>query len=88
LAGIAIAAVSIVKMCYHSMMKWLQWTPNRNGILGVVFAILAVLAVVGFMMIYFPPHIQLSGMNAGFGPEWECTSQAIGGPVCIKKLGK
>jgi hypothetical protein len=70
------------------MMKWLQWTPDRNGILAVVFGILAVLGVLGFLMIYFPPHIQQSGVNAGFGAEWECTSQPIGGSVCIKKLGK
>jgi hypothetical protein len=23
--------------------------------------------------------------NAGFGPDWDCTMQAKGDPVCIKK---
>jgi hypothetical protein len=70
------------------MMKWLQWTPDRNGIVGGVLGILAILGVLGFLMIYLPPHTQQSGVNAGFGPDWECTAQPRGGPTCIKKLAK
>ena len=65
-------------------MKWLQWTPDRNGIVGAVFAVLIFVVIFAFVMIYFP-DLQQRRANAGFGPDWECTAQPKGDPVCIKK---
>jgi hypothetical protein len=36
---------------------------------------------------YFP-NFQQRSASAGFGPDWECTAQPKGDPVCIKKPGR
>ncbi len=86
-AGVQIEGLSDLTMCYRSAMKWLQWTPDRNGIIGVVLMLLAIVSVFAFAMIYLP-NVQQRTANAGFGPDWECTPQAMGGPICIKKPGR
>jgi hypothetical protein len=68
-------------------MKWLQWTPDRNGIVAVIFAAIILVAVFAFLMIYFP-DFQQRRASAEFGPDWECTAQARGDPVCVKKPGR
>jgi hypothetical protein len=68
-------------------MKWLQWTPDRNGIVAVIFAAIILVAVFAFLMIYFP-DFQQRRAGAGFGPDWDCTAQARGDPVCVKKPGR
>lgn len=68
-------------------MKWLQWTPDRNGIVAVIFAAIILMAVFAFLMIYFP-DFQQRRASAEFGPDWECTAQARGDPVCVKKPGR
>ena len=68
-------------------MKWLQWTPDRNGIVGVVLAVLIFVSIFAFVVIYFP-DIQRRKALAGFGSDWECTAQVRGDPVCIKKPGR
>jgi hypothetical protein len=75
-----------VTMCYHSAMKWLQWNPDRNGIIGVIFALVVILSVFAVFVVYFPDYQQRRA-NAGFGPDWDCVVQAKGDPVCTKKPG-
>jgi hypothetical protein len=65
-------------------MKWLQWTPDRNGIVGVIAAAIIVVTIFAILVMYFPDFQQRKA-SAGFGPEWECTAQPKGDPVCIKK---
>jgi hypothetical protein len=74
-------------ICYHPAMKWLQWTPDRNGIVGVVLVLIVIVLVFALFVMYFP-DFQQRRANAGFGPDWECTAQAKGDPVCIKKPGR
>ena len=68
-------------------MKWLQWTPDRNGIIGVVIAVIILVSVFAFAVIYFP-DLQRRKAIAGFGSDWDCIAQARGDPVCIKKAGR
>jgi hypothetical protein len=68
-------------------MKWLQWNPDRNGIMAVVLALLILVSLFAVGVIYFP-DIQQHRAKAGFGPDWDCTVQATGDPVCIKKPGR
>ena len=68
-------------------MKWLQWTPDRNGIVGVVFAVIVLVCVFAFAVIYFP-DLQRRKAIAGFGSDWDCITQPRGDPICIKKLGR
>jgi hypothetical protein len=70
-----------------SAMKWLQWTPDRNGILGMVFALVILVSAFAVLVNYFP-DFQQRRANVGFGPDWECTAQPKGDPVCIKKPGR
>lgn len=67
-------------------MKWLQWTLDRNGILGVVFALIVLVSVFAFLVTYFP-DLQQRRASAGFGSDWQCTAQPKGDPICIKKPG-
>jgi hypothetical protein len=66
-------------------MKWLQWTPDRNAIVGLALALVVIVFAV--VVIYFP-DLQQRRANAGFGPDWDCTVQAKGDPVCVKKPGR
>jgi hypothetical protein len=68
-------------------MKWLQWNPDRNGILGAVFALAVILTAFAVFVVYFP-DFQQRRANAGFGSDWDCAAQPKGDPVCIKKPGK
>ena len=86
-AGLKVKGVSTVTGCYHSMMKWLQWTPDRNGIVGVVFVLIILVSAFAFLVTYFP-DFQQRRANVGFGPDWDCTAQPKGDPVCIKKPGR
>ena len=85
-AGVKIATALDVTTCYHSAMKWLQWNPDRNGIVGVIFALIVILSVFAVFVAYFPDYQQQSA-NAGFGRDWDCVVQAKGDPVCTKKPG-
>ncbi len=66
-------------------MKWLQWTPDRNGMAGVIFALVIIVFAFAFFVIYFP-DIQQRKASAGFTPDWDCAVQAKGDAVCIRKL--
>jgi len=68
-------------------MKWLQWNPDRKGIVGAMVALAVILLVFAVFVIYFPNY-QQQRANAGFGPDWDCVVQARGDPVCTKKLGR
>jgi len=50
-------------------MKWLQWTPDRNGILGAALALIVIVSVFAFLVTYFP-DFQQRRARAGFGPDW------------------
>ena len=65
-------------------MRWPQWNPDRNGIIGVVSLTAAIVVVFALVMIYFP-NLQQQRANAGFGPDWDCVVQAKGDPVCTRK---
>lgn len=86
-AGGAVAALSGMTVWYHSTMKWLQWTPDRNGIVGVVLALIILVSVFALLATYFP-DVQQRRAGAGFGADWECTAQPKGDPICIKKPGR
>jgi hypothetical protein len=66
------------------MKKWLQWNPDRNGTIRLLLILFAILGIFAAVVIY-APDIQYRSANAGFGPDWQCTPQAQGDPVCIKK---
>jgi hypothetical protein len=80
-AGVEVATVSTVKMCYYRSMKWLQWNPDRNGILGTVIALVVIVCAFAVVVMRFPGY----WADAGFGPEWKCVAQVEGDPVCVKK---
>jgi hypothetical protein len=73
--------------CYPSTMKWPQWTPDRNGKVAFVLALISLVSGFAFLVIYFP-DFQQRRAGAGFGPDWDCTAQPKGDPVCIKKPGR
>jgi hypothetical protein len=54
---------------------------------GGVFAFIVLVSVFAFLVTYFP-NFQQRSASAGFGPDWECTAQPKGDPVCIKKPGR
>jgi hypothetical protein len=68
-------------------MKWLQWTPDRNGVVGVVVAQVIIVCVYAAFVMHFPDYQQRRA-NAGFGPGWDCVVQPKGDPVCVKKPGR
>jgi hypothetical protein len=68
-------------------MKWLQWTPDRNGIVGLTLVLIVLVSAFAFFMIYFP-DFQQRRASAGFGTDWDCTAQPRGDPLCVKKLPK
>lgn len=63
-------------------MNWFRWKSDLD-----VKTILIVVIVVGMgaaaLRYSLVPRLN---PNAGFGPDWDCTMQAKGDPVCIKKL--
>ena len=87
MAGVTVAAFPGVTVWYSSRMKWLQWTPDRNSIVGVVLTLLILVSVFAFLVTYFP-NFQQRMANVGFGPDWDCTAQPKGDPVCIRKPGR
>ena len=68
-------------------MKWLQRNPDRAGFAGIVFALVIIVSTFAFLVRCFPDFQQRKA-SAGFGPDWECTAQARGDPVCVKKPGR
>lgn len=65
-------------------MKWLQRDPDRNGMVGAILALVIILCVFAAIAIYVP-DLQQRKANAGFKPDWDCSIQAKGDPVCIRK---
>jgi hypothetical protein len=51
---------------------------------GVIFAAIVVVAIFAFLVMYFPDFQQ----RRASGPDWECTVQPKGDPVCVKKPGR
>jgi hypothetical protein len=66
------------------MKNWLQWNPDRNGTIGLLLILVAVLGIFAAVVIY-ATDIHYRNANAGFGPDWQCIPQSQGDPVCIKK---
>jgi hypothetical protein len=50
---------------------------------GAIFAAVLI-GVVLAIYVLFPMNMQKT--TAGFGPDWECSPQPKGDPVCIKKI--
>jgi hypothetical protein len=67
-------------------MNWPRWNPDLAGNAGTLLWVVVMLAVLAAAFIFFPASQH--NVNAGFGPEWDCTAQAQGGPTCVKKLGR
>lgn len=55
------------------------------GNVKVLLLLAFILGIFVAAVIYYPVFRRLNP-NAGFGPEWDCTMQAKGGGVCIKKV--
>lgn len=72
-------------------MRWLRWNPDRAGNVGAICLLVAIVAIVAFVLIGVCvcvfPNLQQQRANAGFGPDWDCVVQAKGDPVCTKKPG-
>ena len=68
-------------------MKWLQWSPDRNAILGTCIALIIIVIVFEVIVTYFP-NFQQRSADVGFGPDWNCAPQAQGDPICIRKMGR
>jgi hypothetical protein len=64
-------------------MLWPWLPPSRGDILAIVLGV-ALLAAVAYAL-FFRPWNAAAPSNAGFGPEWVCTPQPMGGPTCIKR---
>jgi hypothetical protein len=63
-------------------MNWLWLRAEiKTVVLGV--ALVGILALLAIRWGYAPQQ----AANAGFGPEWDCTTTLKGGPVCMKKIG-
>jgi hypothetical protein len=58
--------------------RW-QWAQYKAAIFAAVL-----LAVVLTVLVWFPANVK--NTTAGFGPDWECTHQPTGDPICIKKV--
>ena len=67
-------------------MNWPRWNPDLAGNARALLLAVILLAVVGAAFIFVPSPMR--NFFAGFGPEWECTPQARGGPICEKKIGR
>jgi hypothetical protein len=70
---------------YDPKMRWPQWYPRRGNVMSILFVII-VLCLVAFRSYRFPNFLPNPGN--GFGPEWDCTANARGEPICIKKPGR
>ena len=68
------------------MMNWPRWNPDLAGNARTLLLVAMLVIALGAAFIFLP-SLQRNP-NAGFGPEWECTPQAKGGPTCIKKIGR
>jgi hypothetical protein len=66
-------------------MNWFRWNSDFAGNVKTLLLAAFILAIFAAAVIYYPIFPRLNP-NAGFGPEWDCTMQAKGDPVCIKKL--
>ena len=64
----------------------LQWTPDRAGILWLLASAIVAIAIFAVALGY--SSIQQRNAGAGFGPDWDCTPQPKGEPICIKKIGR
>jgi hypothetical protein len=71
--------------CYpesHEKVVAMESRPERHHSLAAYS--IRDLGIFAAVVIY-APDIQYRSANAGFGPDWQCTPQAQGDPVCIKK---
>ena len=50
---------------------------------GLIFAAVLLVAVLA-LMVTFPANVRNAA--PGFGPDWVCTMQPKGDPICIRKV--
>jgi len=66
-------------------MRRFLWNPDLAGNWRALLLVVVLVGLVGASVVFF--GVPYLSPNAGFGPEWDCTAQAKGGPTCIKKVG-
>jgi hypothetical protein len=66
-------------------MKW-PWPPLKFGDYVGLALVVAILVLIAVGVTIYPGKFGQT-TNAGFGPEWECTSVPQGDPVCLKRTG-
>jgi hypothetical protein len=76
-----------LKQSIQRLMWRLQWTPDRAGILWLLVSAIVATSIFAVVMIRYP-SIRQRNAGAGFGPDWDCTPQPKGEPVCIKKIAR
>ena len=67
-------------------MRRFLWNPDIASNWRALLLLLVLVGLVGASVVFF--GVPFRSSNAGFGPEWDCTPQAKGGPTCIKKVGQ
>jgi hypothetical protein len=68
-------------VCYDPGMNWRPWKSDLDVKTILIVVIVVGMGAVALRYQLFPRL----NPNAGFGPDWDCTMQAKGDPVCIKK---
>jgi hypothetical protein len=66
-------------------MRWPY--PQRGDVIGLLFVAVILLGVIAVGYYQHTNALSNAG-NYGFGPEWDCTANGRGDPICIKKLGR
>ncbi len=64
----------------------MNWPPPRPGDVAAFLLVLAIVGILLFKYALFPSQDRT--VNAGLGPEWDCTYPGKGEPICIKKRGE
>ncbi len=62
----------------------MNWRLARRGDIAAALLVAVIVGGFLFIKIQFPGGIA-DAWNQWFGPGWECTPQARGEPVCIKR---
>jgi len=85
LAGLFAALAGLVLL---KAIDALRWGERRELVLSVALLLpLAGASAGAFWLGAQNPRLSLPH-GAGFGPDWECTPVAKGGPVCIRHAPK
>jgi hypothetical protein len=64
-------------------MRWYLLNLRRGDVMGILFM---VMVLGGLVAGFYLRHSSLQDGGNGFGPEWDCTANARGEAICIKKI--